>query len=912
MLQSWAVVVVSFAYLCLLFAIAYWGDARADRGRGVIGPYVYALSMAVYCTSWTYYGSVGRAAQDGIGFLPIYLGPTLAFVLWWFIIKKIIRISHRHRITSIADFISSRYGKSTLLSGLVTVIAVVAIMPYISLQLKAISTSFTVLIQYPEVTTPASLEPLPLLSDTALYVALILAAFTILFGTRHIDASEHHQGMVAAIAFESIIKLLAFLAVGVYATFVLHDGFGDVFAGAAGDPNRAPLLTVPDAGSYAQWMSMTVMAMAAIICLPRQFQVTVVENVRESHLTKAVWLFPLYLLAINIFVLPIAFTGLGMFADGSIDADTFVLTVPMAGGQEGLALFAFIGGLSAATGMVIVAAIALSTMVCNDLIMPVLLRTPWLKLDRRPDLSGLLLGIRRAAIVVVILLGYVYFRSIGDSYALVSIGLMSFAAAAQFAPAIIGGIFWRNATKAGAVTGIVLGFLIWLYVLFLPSLARSGWLPGGFVVHGAFGIELLRPYALFGLEGLDHMSHALLWTMLANIGAYIGVSLLTRQSALEHVQAVAFVDAFRQTRARPRLWRGTVTVANLLDLVGRYVGRDRAALVFYAYFRQRGGTLEPDRLADSPLVEFAERMLAGAIGGASARVVIASVVQGEALDLDKVMEILDEATQIREYSHRLEQKSRELEATTAELRAANERLKELDRLKDDFLATVSHELRTPLTSIRSFSEILSDNPDIDQDQRSEFLDIIIKESIRLTRLINQILDLAKLEAGRMDWQIADLDPAEVIGDSVAAVRGLLQECGVEPQVHLPPGLPPVVADRDRLIQVVVNLMSNAAKNAAGRVTVAAAARGDRLEVSVTDDGPGVPEALHEVIFEKFRQAGRSGAAKPTGTGLGLAICRQIVQHFGGRIWVENAPGGGARFCFTVPLAAEPAMAAQAE
>jgi len=907
MLQGWFILFVSFLYLCLLFAIAYYGDRRADEGRSLIAnPYIYALSIAVYCTSWTFYGSVGRAASSGINFLPIYLGPTLTFVLWWFVLRKIVRISRLNRITSIADFISSRYGKSTVLSGLVTVIAVVGIMPYIALQLKAVSTSFTVLLQYPDVALMQELSTFPRLHGTAFLVALVLAVFSILFGTRRVDASEHHQGMVAAIAFESIVKLVAFLSLGVFVSFFLYDGFGDLFTKAAAEPALAHLFATGGDHGYGPWVTLTILSMAAIICLPRQFQVTVVENLDEAHLNKAAWLFPLYLLVINIFVLPIAVAGLLHFPDGNIDADTFVLTVPMAERQEALTLFVFIGGLSAATGMVIVATIALSTMVCNDLIMPVLLRTAWLRLTERGDLTGLLLAIRRGSIIIILLLGYTYFVYIGESYALVTIGLVSFAAAAQFAPAIIGGIFWKGGTRNGALTGLGLGFLAWAYTLLLPSFAQSGWIPAGFIEAGPFGISFLKPYQLFGLESMDYLSHALFWSMLGNIGGYIAVSLMSEPRPIERIQAQHFVDIFRgsEDRSSSRLWRGTATLSDLIDLVRRFVGRERAEMAFSEYGAGRGLDLREVHEADADLVSFTEQILAGTIGAASARVVVASVVKGEIVGMDEVMEILDEASQVIEYSHQLEQKSQELEAATAELRAANERLKELDRLKDDFLTTISHELRTPLTSIRSFSEILHDNPDLEMGQRQEFHGIIIKESERLTRLINQILDLAKLEAGRMEWAMDDIDPRSVIEDALAATSGLFQESDIDLKVDLPAELPLVHADRDRLMQVVVNLLSNAVKFCDGpdaRVVVEAMPVNESLLVSVADNGPGVlPEARYR-IFEKFQQGSEGGANMPRGTGLGLSICRQIVEHFGGRIWVESRAGQGARFSFTVPL-----------
>src|SRR5216117_2335277 len=585
MLQGWIIVVTSFAYLGLLFAIAYYADKRADAGRSVISsPYIYSLSLAVYATAWTFYGSVGRAASDGVGFLPIYIGPTLMIALWWVVLRKILRISKQNRITSLADFIASRYGKSALLGGLVTVIAVIGILPYISLQLKAVSNSFAILVQYPEIIMPGKVGTASVREDAALWMALILAAFTIAFGTRHLDAAEHHQGMVAAIAFESLVKLLAFLAVGVFVTFGIYDGFGDLFARAAGEPRLRAMMTPLEgvAGGYARWVWLTILSMMAIMFLPRQFQVAVIENVSEKHLNKAIWLFPLYMLAINVFVLPIAFGGLLQFPDGNVDADTFVLTLPMAEKRELLALLVFIGGLSAATGMVIVETIALSTMVCNDLVMPVLLRLRRLRLNERPDLTGLLLGIRRGAIVLILLLGYLYFKLAGEAYALVSIGLISFAAVAQFAPAILGGIFWKGGTRAGAFYGLLTGFGVWLYTLLLPALARSGWLPIGLLDEGPFGIELLKPLQLFGLAGLDQISHAMIWSMIANIGAYVGVSLSASPSADEHRQASLFVDVFKQTgeAGGARFWRGTASAPDLYSLLARFLGTATAESAF--------------------------------------------------------------------------------------------------------------------------------------------------------------------------------------------------------------------------------------------------------------------------------------------------------------------------------------------
>ena len=402
MLSPTLVIGTSLAYLLLLFAVAAWGDRRAAQGRSIVGnAWAYALSMAVYCTAWTYFGSVGRAAASGVWFLPIYLGPTLAMVLAWTVLRKMIRIARRYRITSIADFVASRYGKSPLLAGRVTLITVVGIVPYIALQLKAIATGYALMTTAPRHGRPRRAH-LDWWRDSTFYAALLLAGFTMMFGTRQLDSTERHEGMVAAIAFESIVKLLAFLAVGAFVTWGMFGGLGDLFARVDAVPELKALLTLGQGQTFAyeQWFALTVLSMLSVIFLPRQFQVIVVENVDERHLKRAAWVFPLYLLLINLFVLPIAFGGLLHFGAGTgANADAFVISLPLAQGAQMLALAAFIGGLSAATGMIIVEAIAVSTMVCNDLVMPVLLRIGRLHLGGRGDLTGVLLGIRRGAIL---------------------------------------------------------------------------------------------------------------------------------------------------------------------------------------------------------------------------------------------------------------------------------------------------------------------------------------------------------------------------------------------------------------------------------------------------------------------------------------------------------------------------------
>ncbi|MDQ7774368.1 sensor histidine kinase [Paracoccus aminovorans] len=886
MIAPGTVLVASFGYLLLLVAVAAWGDRRAGQGRSLGGNgLVYALSWGVYCSAWTYFGSVGRAATAGVWFLPIYLGPMLAMALAWLVLRKMVRIAQSYRITSIADFIASRYGKSPGLAALVTIITVVGILPYIALQLKAVSVGYDVL------TGHAGAQGAPWWRDGTLYMALSLAGFAVVFGTRHLDLSERHEGMVAAIAFESAVKLVAFLAVGVFVTWGLFDGMGDIWTRAREHPQIGALLSLGGPGftgfAGAQWFALTLLSALSVLLLPRQFQMMVVECGNERQILRASWLFPAYLLAINLFVLPIAIGGMLSLGDGGAGAESYVMTLPLAQGAPWLALFVYIGGLSAATGMIVVETVAISTMVCNDLVMPALLRRG--RLGEGQDLTRLLLNIRRAAILAVVLLGYLYFRIAGEAYALVSIGLISFAAVAQFAPALLGGMYWQGATRAGAFAGLIGGTLVWAWTLMLPSVAKSGWIPAGFL-DGPSGLAFLAPHSLFGLTGFDELTHALFWSLLVNVGLYVGVSLASRPSVREASQAVLFVDVFRRGADGPVFWRGRARTQDLRALATRFLGPARAEALFADHERETGA-LTPD----ARLVDRVERQIAGAIGTASARVMVASVAQEEPLGTADVLEILDEASQVRSHA-------RALELATEELRAANEKLLSLDQLKDDFMSSVTHELRTPLTTIRGLAELLIDTPDIDETQRQEFTAIILTESERLSRLVNQVLDLAKIEAGMAEWHSAPVDMAALIRGAVQSSMGLFRDREVAVELDLPE-VPPVMGDADRLVQVMVNLLSNAAKFApapGGRVRVSLRQTGEALEVRVADNGPGVPLADQAAVFEKFRQAG-DAATRPPGTGLGLPISKQIVDNLGGRMWLESEPGRGACFAFSLPL-----------
>jgi signal transduction histidine kinase len=538
-------------------------------------------------------------------------------------------------------------------------------------------------------------------------------------------------------------------------------------------------------------------------------------------------------------------------------------------------------------------------MICNELVMPLLLRLSFLKFTQRSDLSSVLLAIRRGSIILVMLLGYFYFHFTGEFFTLVGIGLISFVAVTQFAPVILGGIFWKGATRAGAICGLVAGFITWLYTLILPHFVQAGIVPYGFEAEGPFGISFLKPYELFGLNVFGEIAHSVFWTMLFNIGAYVGVSIFTRPSAIEHTQAALFVDVFKYSGEKEEtiMWRGTASLPDLKSMLTRFIGKNKTEEALTAYAEKSHINWQKDIIADAGLVSYIEKLLAGAIGSASARVMVATAVKEEPLGIDEVMDILDETRQVIAYSH-------ELEKTSTELKAANIRLKELDRLKDEFIATVTHELKTPLTSVRSVTEILYDNPNIDTQHRQDFLGIIVKESERLTRLITQVLSFQKMETGNMTLEISKIDLIEIINDSVAASNQILREKQIQLHLNLPNSVPTIDADHDRLIQVMMNLISNAAKFCSpekGEITIRLTRENNALRVDVIDNGIGIRKSEQEIIFEKFRQVKNKSAGRPPGSGLGLSIVKQIIEFHKGRIWVESEPGKGATFSFTLPL-----------
>jgi Na+/proline symporter/signal transduction histidine kinase len=648
MLQGWVVVVIALAYIGLLFLVASYGDRMRELARGASSRLlIYPLSLAIYCTSWTFFGSVGLASRTGFDFLTIYIGPMLMVGLAYPLLIRIVRLAKGQNITSIADFIAARYGKSQAVAAAVALIAIVGMIPYIALQLKAVSSSVSTILA--EASPGGTAQPL--LGDVALFVAMAMATFAVLFGTRHIDATEHQDGLMLAIATESVIKLMAFLAVGIFVTFVMFHGPFALFARALNEPHTAAVLTrVPQ---FASFCAMTALSLFAIVLLPRQFHVTVVENHSEAEIRRAAWLFPAYLVLINLFVLPIAMAGLLTFPAGRIDSDMFVLALPLAAHSEAITLVAFIGGLSAATAMVIVESVALAIMVSNDIVMPLLLKRRATLSGEPSDAGAQLLTTRRIAIFVILFLAYVYYRSAGEAQ-LAAIGLLSFAAVAQLAPAFFGGLIWRRGTALGAIAGMSAGILVWSYTLLLPSISDAGIVGARILTDGPWGLGFLRPQALFGID-LPPLVHGVLLSLVVNIACYIGCSWIRRPAAIERVQADLFVPSTLAPILGPmspsfRLRRASVNVGELIATVARYLGEERTRESFASFAATRRISLEPQAEADFQLLQYAEYLLASAIGAASSRLVLSLLLRKRTVSTKAALKLLDDANAAIHYN----------------------------------------------------------------------------------------------------------------------------------------------------------------------------------------------------------------------------------------------------------------------
>ncbi|WP_134680761.1 ATP-binding protein [Paracoccus ravus] len=865
---------LAIVYVAGMFLLAHTADRAAAEGRWkwMNRPVIYTLSLSVYCSAWTFYGAVGYATRSGLEYLTIYLGPAIVFAGAWWGLRHLVQVARLHRITSVADLISSRFGKSAGLAALVTLIAVTAATPYIALQLQSVSMALSAF--------AANGQPLP--ENIPLWTGIGLAAFSILFGTRNLAADERHHGVVMAIALEAVVKLLAFLAVGIYVLWGVAEGPADVLARIqriAEDPAETGWIIKPD-----RWVTLITLSGAAILVLPRMFHVMVVEASDDDRLRQAGWAFPLYMFVLSFLVLPIAVMGRDLMPAGS-DPDLYVLALPLSHGQEALAGFAFIGGFSSAMSMVVVSAIAVSTMMANHWLVPIWL---WLRKEHYPasartgpageDLKALMLLARRIAILAIIGAGWAYHQLSGGTSALALMGIVAFSGMAQVLPSIVAGLMWRGATRRGAVFGIVCGSAIWLCLIFLPSLG------------------LAAPPRM--PAGIDPFAGAVLLSLSVNIGLLIIVSLLDFPNPVERLQALSFVHAIAPDSSGARA-ASTASAEALLTLTGRLWGSDQALEVFRNAAMQQGKSGYLPDLTPRFLSEI-ERQIAGTVGAATAVALITQVTGRGAVTVSHLMEVAGEAGDMRADKERLESATAELEKTARKLQETNDKLTTLSHQKDAFLGQISHELRTPMTSIHAFSEFLMD-PGLAEADRARFAGIIHDEASRLTRLIDDLLDLAVLEAGKARLALAVCNLHDLIDRALASARAtsaarqflIRRDPAAE---HLM-----VITDPDRLLQVLINVFANARKycDAAEpeiRVT-ARRLRDGGTEIDIVDNGSGIATDKQALIFEKFARA--HDVSRAGGAGLGLAICHDIMRVLGGTI--AYLPGqGGAAFRITLP------------
>ncbi len=879
-------------YLGILFGVAHWGEKKKNS-RLVNNPYVYSLSLAVYCSAWTYYGSTGVAANSGIAFLTTYIGPVIIIPFWIIILRKIIRISRINKISSLADFISLRYRNSRILGALVTFICIVGILPYISLQLKAISETFHVVTQ-----TNSS----NIFNDTTTYVAIVLAGFASYYGTRYGDASQKRIGIVTAVAMESLLKLFFFILVGVYVTFFVFDGFEDIYSKASLLPKFDELNRIGGLNGGINWFFLCVLSMFAIFLLPRQFQMTVIENNRESHLKTAIWLFPLYMLVFNFFVYPIAWGGNILFDGKTVNSDMYALLIPQFSGNKIITVLVFLGGFSAAISMIIVSCIGLSTMLSNNVLIPYGFLGR-LRSEQSKDNESRILNIRRISIFLLIISAYFIYRFIVLDYNLVSIGMISFVIIAQLAPVFFGSLFWKRGSEAGALAGIIMGFLICFYTILLPTAIGIYDNSSTFISQGLFGISIFKPFQLFGLDFLQPIPHALFWSLSLNLFVYMAVSVSFKGNYRERNYAEMYVDIdkYITNHENAFIWRGTAYTRDIEKILVRFLGESRTRRALNIFHLKYGVDKEEEK-ADSRLIKFSENLLTGHIGTASARILLSSVVKEEKITLPEVLAILEESKETIILNKKLMETSNELKNLSAQLKVANEELLKKDRQKDEFLDTVTHELRTPITAIRAAGEILHDDSEVPAELRQRFLQNIIIESDRLNRMINTVLDLEKFESGKQKLDLSEHTILHTIDLALNPLSQLMKKEKIKMEFSIPESLQPVTYDEERLIQVVQNLISNAIKfcdKENPEIEVSVHQNENETLFKFYNNGKNIPEDDLDFLFDKFFQSSNQTLKKPIGSGLGLTICKQIIEAHKGKIWAENKIKG-VSFCFTIP------------
>ncbi len=883
-MNQYILIAVAIAYLLFLFAVASFVDRRKFINLKN-NPYAYTLTLAVYCSAWTFFGSVGRVSENGLDFLSIYLGPTLTMTAAWWLILKIKKISNYNRITSIADFLATRYGKSSTVGIIATLTCLIAAIPYVALQIKAISGALSGL-SFGTTDTNVSFYLIILL--------IILLVFTLHFGSRNVKSDEQNEGLLAAVSVESLIKLVVFLVLGFYTTFVIFNGFDDLFAqnSLLESPIKFNIIDNPGYGSF---LSHTFLAGGAFLFLPRQFEITFVAFKNEALLRKAVWLFPLYLFLINLFVIPLALSGNLISLAIPINSDAYVIAIPLLFKHKFLATVAFLGGFSAATGMIIMESTAIGKMLSNNVIFPIVLKNVHFKLNFNLAPLTYIRFFRQSSILLVFVLGYLYYATVGDLYSLTDIGLVAFSAIIQFLPAVLGGLYWEQANRKGVLFALVGGLFIWYIFLIHPVFVSANLLPD---------INVISTLThAFTLPGLDLIGNVTVISLLVNSSLLIVISSFTKQRSEEKKAAQLFTNIeIYESVTHPAFSYDPVSLIKLQELFANFVGGEQAKRLISRFLHKNQITTFAGKV-DSRVADYVERVLGGIVGNVSAKIIVSSIFTEQTVNVEEVIEILKESQSVINLNKELQKKSSQLEHLTQQLKESNEKLVRANHQKNEFLTTVTHEIRTPLTSIKALSEILIDNKDLSDEERDNFLTNIIREIQRMVRLVNQVLDLERYEAGNYILKKESTDLLLLIRE-LPLVKELLFSNKLDFTIFCDETAAySFEADVDKIKQVIINLLTNAIKftdKTQGLISLYLRKQDDKFEIIITDNGVGIPENALPRIFDKFYQADNQDIRKPVGSGLGLAVCKQIIELHEGSIHAENGVESGATFIIKLP------------
>ena len=859
------IIFITGSYLALLFFVAQWGK---NAGRVFLEKHsavFYALGICVYATAWTFYGSIGRAAIHGLDFLAIYLGPILFLPMWWTVMRKIIRISKAQHLNSLSDFITARYGKSWFLAVLTTLLVVMAITPYLALQIKAISSSANVLLN------DSTAAPI----DIDLASTILLFIFAMFYGIRFAFDPKQRNGLVATIAFESTIKVITAFVCGGLIVYTAFNGPSDIYQ----QSNSEELSQLLRIQSSSDWMLMLLISGFAFFLLPRQFQMAVVSNKKEKDLKTAVWLIPLFLLLMNWWVVPIALGGHLQLPNGA-NPDYFFLQLAL-NSSPVMAGFVFIGGFAAATSMIIVSSSALSSMISNSVLMPLFLNSK----NSRETITPI--SAQRIGLLIVFTLAYSYHTIIVQKESLVSIGMISFIGIAQLAPGFLAALYWRNATSKGVMAGLSLGFILWLTAFGVPQ-----WL-------GSRSDELM----LFNLfEQWSPLANITFISLGLNALVMSAVSLMDTPSKLERNQAEIFYNILN---IEPGLYEnskstsGKITFERLEKLLFRYLPEELVSETLFRRYTINRINPKPFDTVPAHLISYAERLLTQMMGPATARIALNKEFESETIDLFDIQDILQETRETKKLNTALKEKSDRLAKLTEELTQANDQLQSMGKLKDDFLYTVTHELRSPLTAIRAQIELLRDDEEMPKDIQNQFLDATIGECIRLTSLISNVLDIEKFESGNQQLSLSKVDLRKTLATILETQLIVAEQEGISITIDGPQEVW-TLADDKRITQVIINILSNAIKYADKVVEVCFQAKDNNWLVHIIDDGPGVPLEAVPHLFKKFYQSDDQTVKKRIGTGLGLAISENIIKaHKGALDLTSNTPEGKTTFTFTI-------------